>query len=316
MTALADLTALPPIGQQRGGDPNLVFEELKHIISEAIDNHPRSQQRRIGPSEIGEACSRRLAYKIADIPESRTFNAAWRPTVGTAVHAWLEEAFVVWNGQHTEELGATRFLVEQRINAGPCAGTDLQGSCDLYDRVTATAIDWKIMGPTSHKKLAVDLRMGRGPRDTYRTQLHTYGRGWSRRGLPVDTVMLVALPAAGELADTLVWHETYDESVAATAMARLDRIHALSTSLGLGPALTVTNGQLHAVGAGTLADPTGAPDAAALPIDLSSCRFCPYQAPGSTDLATGCPGASNSDAQQSFAESLIATPNSTTGVRK
>lgn len=290
MTNLADLSNLPPIDEMRGGDPALLFAELKHVIANAIDNHPRSQQRRIGPSEIGEACARRIAYKLADIPESRTFPAAWRPTVGTAVHAWLEEAFATWNEQQHPLLGASRFLIETRVNAGTCAGFDLEGSCDLYDRVTATAIDWKIMGPTSHKKLATDLRAGRGPRPTYRTQLHTYGRGWTRRGLPVDTVMLVALPAAGELNEALVWHAPYDENIAVQAMARLDRIHALTSSLGLAPAMSITNGQLKAVGAGTLADPEGTDDAPALAIDVSSCRFCPYQAPGTTDLATGCPG--------------------------
>lgn len=313
MTALTELTNLPPITQQRGGDPALLFDELKHIIATAIDDHPRSQQRRIGPSEIGESCARRLAYKIADVPDARKFNAAWRPTVGTAVHAWLEEQFAIWNGRNSATGdGATRFLIEQRISAGMCAGQELTGSLDIYDRVTATVVDWKNMGPTSLKKFGVDLRAGRGPRLTYRVQAHTYGYGLVRRGLPVDTVMIVALPAAGELNDALAWHEPYNESIALNAMARLDRIHALSNTLGLTAALTLTNGQLHAVGAGALADPDGAPDAAALPMDVSSCRFCPYSAPGSTDLATGCPGASNNEAQQSFADSLIAPPNGAT----
>jgi hypothetical protein len=313
VTVLPDLTKLNPVQERRGGDPNQTFQDLKTIIAEAIDNHPRSQQRQLGPSEIGEACTRRLAYKLADIPETRTFKAAWRPTVGTAVHAWLEEAFIIHNGQYRETAGTVRFFIEHRINAGHCAGFDLEGSCDLYDRVTATAIDWKIIGPTAHKKLGTDLRAGRGPRDTYRTQLHTYGLGWTRRNMPVDTVMLVALPAAGELDDALVWHEPFDPTIAQTAMARLDRIHALTTALGLQAALNITNGQLRMVGAAHLTDPTAPADTAALPIDVGSCRFCPYQAPGSTNLATGCPGASNSDAQQSFADSLIAPTTTTTG---
>lgn len=292
---IADLSALPPITEQRGGDPGLLFDELKAIIAGAIVNHPRSQQKRIGPSEIGEACDRRIAYKVAGVPEARTMPPGWRPTVGTAVHAWLEEAFAEHNMAARQDNGASRFLIEQRINAGPMAGEDLTGSTDLYDRVTATSIDWKIIGPSSHKRLKTDLNVGRGPKRAYRVQLHTYGYGFTRRGLPVDRVMLVALPAAGELDDALMWTEPFDPSVAVQAMARVDRIHALTQHLG-GAAWTVTNGQLRAVGAGQYATNDG-DDAPAIGTDADGCRFCPWLVSNSTDLPRACPGATEVQAR-------------------
>ena len=298
----ADLGALPPITEQRGGDPALLFDELKHIIATAIANHPRSQQKRIGPSEIGDPCARKIAYKVTGTPVARTLPPGWRPTVGTAVHAWLEEQFLTFNQVARQDNGASRFLVEQRINAGPMAGQDLTGSCDLYDRVTATSVDWKIIGPSSHKMLRADLNAGRGPKRVYRSQLHTYGLGFTLRGLPVDRVMLVALPAAGELDDAVMWSEPYDERVARDAMTRVDRIHALTQALG-SAAFAVTNGQLRAAGVAVLAD--GPDEELALPTDDGGCRFCPWLAAGSDDPASGCPGA-NPQASTSRLQALIA----------
>lgn len=289
-TPLADLSGLPPIAQQRGGDPDLLFCELKHIIATAIDAHPRSQQKRLGPSEIGDPCARRLAYKLTDTPQARKLSTPWRPTVGTAVHSWLEEAFAQWNQDNHEDNGASRFLLETRIDAGDMAGGTLAGSSDIYDRVTATAMDWKIIGPSAHKRLRADINAGRGPRREYQVQLHTYGLGYIRRGLPVDRVMLIALPAAGELDDALMWSAPYDESIAVAAMARIDRIHALLATLGAPTALGITNAALTAAGVATLADPDGQPADPAIGIDGHGCRFCPWLAPATDSIAAGCPG--------------------------
>ena len=297
---LPALDALPAVDTQRGGDPALLFDELKAVIADAITAHPRSQQKRIGPSEIGETCARKLAYKTTGTTEARTLPPGWRPTVGTAVHAWLEEAFITASGQ------PARWLVETRVDAGPMAGTALTGSTDLYDRVTATSIDWKVIGPSAHKTLRADLNAGRGPKRIYQVQLHTYGLGFTRRGLPVDRVMLVALPAAGELDDALWWSAPYNPQIALDAMARVDRIHGLATALGLAPALAATNGALHAAGAGHLADPDTGPDSPAIGTDPYSCRFCPWLLGGSTDLSVGCPGAAPAGIpRQSSLHSLV-----------
>lgn len=294
---LTDLSTLPPIDHQLGSDPTLLLDEIKHIIATQIDAHPRSQQTRLGPSEIGDPCARRLAYKLLGIPKARTLSTPWRPTVGTAVHAWLEEAFATWNAANREAMGgASRFLLETHVDAGTMAGDQLTGHSDAYDRVTQTVIDWKIIGPSSHKKLRADISAGRGPRREYRDQLHTYGRGYVLRGLPVARVALVGLPVAGELDDALMWCEDYDRAIAEKAMARVDRIHALTSTLGAA-ALTVTDQALHDAGITALCGDPGSAAAGfagerlALELDEGECRFCPWLAAGSDDPTTGCPGA-------------------------
>lgn len=246
-----------PIVEQRGGDPTLLADELMQVIRWGINRHPRSRQKAIGPSEMGHPCTRRLAYKLAGTEAVNTGGGSgWRPTVGTAVHSWLEQTFAASNRQ----MGETRWLVETRVDVGEVAGEAITGSVDLYDRMTATSVDWKIVGPTSLKMYRLN-----GPGQQYRTQGHLYGRGWTRRGLPVDTVAVCFLPSNGELRDAVWWSEPYDETVATTALARVDGVASVVSSLG----------------------PAAPP---LLPTADAHCNWCPFYMPASTDLAVACPG--------------------------
>ena len=84
-------------------------------IIHAIENHPRSQQRAIGPSEVGEPCARKLGYKLLGAPE-RPQQPAWKPTVGTATHAWLESVFDAANLRGVATLdGHERWMAETRL---------------------------------------------------------------------------------------------------------------------------------------------------------------------------------------------------------
>lgn len=226
-------------------------------ISDAITNHPRSQQKRIGPSEIDHPCARRLGYKLAGTPDFNVFpDIPWKPTVGTAVHAWAEDAFHADNARHDH----LRWLIETRVDVGEIGGTPVVGSADLYDRATGTVIDHKVVGRTQLRKYKAS-----GPGRQYRGQAHLYGRGFTRRGLPVHRVMVVFLPRDGELSDAHVWSEKYDESIALAALQRAEGIHIAVTSLG---------------------DRAFA----ALPVADAYCTRCPWFKRGSTDPATGCPG--------------------------
>lgn len=239
-----------------GSDPTLLRDELRHTITAAITAHPRSQQTRIGPSEIGTPCTRRLGYKLAGIPEANPREAAWKPTVGTAVHNWLADTFLDAN----EALPDTRWLVECGVDAGTVGTNPLTGSCDLYDRVSATVVDWKVVGVSTLRK----YKSG-GPGDTYRVQAHTYGLGWTRRGYPVETVAIYFLPQNGELADGHYWHEPYDPQVALDAITRADAVARV----------------VAAGGVGVLAH---------LPTADAWCAYCPWHRAGSTNLAEACPG--------------------------
>lgn len=51
-----------PAHLMRRGDPDAAFDDYFSAITYAIVEHPRSKQRAIGPSEVGDPCARRLAY--------------------------------------------------------------------------------------------------------------------------------------------------------------------------------------------------------------------------------------------------------------
>lgn len=240
------------------GEPQLDLAVRKTIIH-AATNAPRSLQTAIGPSEVGQPCLRRLAYKILDIPVASTTGDIWRPTVGTAAHAWLADALLLAN----RELGRERWLVEQRVTIAP----GLSGSCDAHDTDTHTTLDWKVVGPSSLKKYRKE-----GPGQQYRTQLHLYGKGHRLAGRRVDTVAIAFLPSAGSLADAYFWTEPYDELVADNALARLDLLR-LALAFGRQRGASV-----HDSLDGVSATPAHA------------CVWCPWFRHGSENLAEGCPG--------------------------
>lgn len=258
--ALPDLTLLPPVSVLRHQTPRDTHADHVDIISTAITTAPRSLQKKIGPSEIGHPCARRVAYRVAGVEPVNT-SPAWRPTVGTAVHTWLAETFAAANAG----LEVARYLIELSVEVG----MGITGTVDLYDRAAGMANDWKVVSPSSLKK----YRAG-GPGRQYRTQVHLYARGLALRGLPVDTVAVTFLPNSGELHEAVFWHEPYDEQVATDALERLAAIQSM-TSMG------------------------GAAAAAVLPTtgaDPDWCRYCPYFLPASTDLAAACNGAAKKTA--------------------
>lgn len=198
-------------------------QDLADGIADGILNHPRSLQQRIGPSELGMPCEHCLTAKLAGWTETR--DAAWLPTVGTAVHAWLAEQFS----------GTPRWLVETRVDVGELNGVPITGSADLFDLTTATVVDWKVVGVTTLREVQRDG----GPSPQYRTQAHLYGRGFVRAGHTVDRVAIAYLNRNARTAMGHVWTEPYDEGVATAALDRatgilrtLDALHAADADVG------------------------------------------------------------------------------------
>lgn len=232
--------------------------DLRDVIERRIEAHPRSQQTAIGMSEYGTPCTRKLGYKLAGVPRVRAEAPAWRPTVGTAVHSWLEAAFRADNAT----LGWDRWLTEIKVTAGTIGGRDLRGTCDLYDHLTLTVVDWKIPGVTTIKK----ARSAKSPGETYRVQAHTYGLGYMVLGLPVENVAVYMLPASGELADGYFWTEPFDPVIADKAIKRADGLAAGIAAAGAEAIIP----QLEMV--------------------EDFCTHCPWWQPKSTDPAKACPG--------------------------
>lgn len=249
---------LPPLDEIRRGEPVEEFKaEIDWLIFDALANSPRSLQRQLGPSEVGHPCRRWLGYRLLEVEPVNGGGVNWRPAVGTGAHLLLGGIFAEAN----RKLGQPRFLVEHRVDIGTVDGEPIVGSCDLYDRVTARSIDWKISGPDMIRK----IKSKGEPAEQYRAQAHAYGRGWARRGFPVDEVSIYYLPSNGEYDQGFFWSEKYDETIAVQALERVEAVAKLTAS------------------AGTATLPL-------LPTTDHYCRRCDYFLPASTDVTEACPG--------------------------
>lgn len=249
---------------QLGADPKLLRDELAYLIMLYASMSPRSQQITIGPSEIGTPCTRRLAFMVTTGRPSGSgaMSASWRSSVGTAVHGYLAGVFAEHNMETHESAGYSRFLIESSVDVGEIGDVSVCGSSDLYDRVTATVIDWKVVGPTTIKSAKAN-----GPAPRYQTQVQLYGRGFTRRALPVERVAIMYLPSAGDIRDAYMWTTEYEESIAVNALTR-------------------ANATLHAV-------KTAGPDIMIplLPTADDYCTSCPWFTPQArVATATECPG--------------------------
>lgn len=194
----------------RGDGP----EDVLDVIRAAMQGHPRSAQWAVGPSELG-GCERRLGHRVAFGRDPKRGDDAWRPQVGTAVHAWLSDAFAATAGAPGDELDA-RWIADFRVES-PVAGT-----LDLYDARRAVVIDFKVVGTTTLKKAA------KGQISTkYETQLDLYGAGLIEAGFPVETVALLFLPSAGVLTDAVWYERPFNFERAAAAVSRLRKVEAL-----------------------------------------------------------------------------------------
>lgn len=194
---------------------------LMDTIEEHITAHPRSQQRRIGPSEIGMDCQRRLIHKLAgDIEPER--GPAWKPTVGTACHSQMEQ----WFGEENQVMGEAYqlapYMIEQRVTVGRIGDTDITGSTDLFIPSHATVVDWKFVGPSRLRHYR-----SKGPSNQYRVQAHLYGKGWAAAGYEVERVMIAFLPRDGVLSDSYFWWESYDPMVAIKALVNANQLHQM-----------------------------------------------------------------------------------------
>ncbi|MGH7252855.1 MAG: hypothetical protein ACREIE_03545 [Nitrospiraceae bacterium] len=247
-----------------------LLSDLTDVIRWTDDHSARSQQATIGPSELGVACDRRIAYRLAGAPEINTWMDPWPAIVGTAIHTWLEKAVSSFQAAHH----MSRWQTEITVHPDPL----VVGHCDLYDSELKIAVDFKTVSPSKLKQWQTS-----GPSETHKDQVSLYARGLIAVGKPVDWVALVAFPRSGWLNDAQVWIEGYDPT---RGQRVLDRMYGIADTL-------INQGEWH--------------DFAAIPASPGGdCAYCPWYRGGcgQADLS-GCPG--NSDAGQArFANGLTA----------
>jgi hypothetical protein len=198
---VAQFMSRQPASLPGGNTPSAVRygRDLREIIVRQAHRSPRNLQTTLGPSEIGEVCSRQVVSKFSGQPATWHGVDPWPSVVGTAVHAWLADAFAKENNiDGLLSNGLPHWITERRVAPHP----SYPGNCDLYDSATYTVCDWKVLGPTSIAKIkSID-----GPSRRYQVQLLLYALGYRNLGYRVDRVVLAALPrTAPSLEEMYVW---------------------------------------------------------------------------------------------------------------
>lgn len=230
-------------------------QSLTEMILWAEANAHRSQQVDVGPSELGDLCERKLAYRIAGAQPVNTRSDPWPAIVGTAIHEWLERAI----NRYQDVAGAQRWLTELTVTPSPL----VTGHSDLYDTWTCTVIDWKTKGEKPMREFRAH-----GPSPDHVAQVHLYGLGQIKAGRKVERVAIVALPRSGWLAGMAVWSAPYDPSIARAALERLETVGRKGIELGVDR------------------DPDAYLQVPASPSPL--CSFCPWYSPDRVS-GIGCP---------------------------
>jgi hypothetical protein len=244
---------------------DLLQGDIEGVVTRYARSFKRSQQRTVGPSELGTACERRLAMSLLGTEPVNDQRDEWTSSVGTAIHAWMEAACLYDNAQRVRAGLPARWLTEQTVTVR----TGLDGHTDAYDLLTHTVVDWKFPGVTSIRK----YRKAGGPPQEYLWQAHTYGMAWSKLGFPVHKVAIAFMPRSGLIRDTWLWQESYDEAIAEKALARTD---SLLVAMNMAEELDGLPFYLNQ-----------------LPRDTTNCSWCPYWTGGpgpAPDALTGCAG--------------------------
>lgn len=263
----AFMTAAPKLPSGNTAFASMYAHELHEIINRQAHRQPRTLQTHLGPSEIGAECDRQVVGKLAGEPPTNHVVDPWASIVGTAVHAWLAEKFGFEN--NLNGLPFPRWLTEQRVSPHP----SYPGTADLYDTAYKAVVDWKILGPTTMAK----VRRPMGPPARYQIQLLLYALGYRNLGLPVERVMLAALPRTEPTLDAMyVW-----EHVCTAADDVL-----IEAVLGKTATRRQIAGEVMARRIPITAVPITPSD--------DGCFFCPYYRPQSArDGGPGCPGHSS-----------------------
>jgi hypothetical protein len=132
---------------QNGNTPEAqrYAQELREVVLRYADRLPRNVQRHLGPSELGEACDRKVVAKMAGAGLGGHAGAIgdmyrWSSIVGTALHSFMEEAFT-WDAE--KGLNPGRWFTERKVTPDPGAEQPHPGTADMYDGLYRRVVDWK-----------------------------------------------------------------------------------------------------------------------------------------------------------------------------
>lgn len=250
----------------------LYARELKDTVLRYAARMPRNVQRHLGPSELGHECDRMLVGKMAGSKHASLNHVSdpWAAIVGTAIHAFLEDAFNWDNSDRLAMRGYKhRWTTERKVCPDPDAIAPHPGTADLYDHENFTLVDHKGQSEGMRAKLRLH-----GPPQHYYIQLMLYATGYMHAGYRVDRVALASWPRTkSSLDDMYVWEKTIDEADLAAVREVLRK-----TSVREQIAAEVKEGRM------SVYDIPPTPSEA-------ECIYCPLYRPQSArDGLPGCPG--------------------------
>jgi len=203
----------------RNADETGLRSEILTTIKAHAAGSARSMQKRIGPSQVGTPCHRRLAFEMSDLPGTRDLNDPWPSILGTAAHAWLADCFAAANPVYPNP---PIWLLESRVDVG----FGLRGSSDVFHVPTGCVVDWKVLGSTTYDKYTQCTKESPtgSPSEEYRVQAHCYGMGFARAGYTVNRVAIAFFGRAKPLSALHIWSEPWRPEVALRALDRMTKV--------------------------------------------------------------------------------------------
>ena len=184
-----------------------IANELIKAVTSTSKGSSRSQQREVGPSEIG-GCRKKVWLKLQGVEQTNTNTLRLASIMGTAIHTYIQEAF------ERQDPFKERYILE-----GEFEYEDLMGHVDMYDIEKQEVIDWK----TTKKSNLTYF-----PSKQQRWQVQVYGWLIAQNGKPVKNVTLVALARDGDERDIVYHTEPYDEAIALEALNWLREVKAMT----------------------------------------------------------------------------------------
>lgn len=181
-------------------------------IREFAASRPRTLQKEVGPSELGNPCDHCLAAALAGW-EKVEAETPWLPLIGTAVHALLLGEDSPWGDG---------WMLERYVTVGMLGDLEVSGSADAFHKPTGTVVDLKVVGATT-----LNEAKRNGSKAQYRAQVNLYGKGFRNAGFDVTTTILAYLPRNSmRLLDAFFDVQPYDEGIAADALIRANQLAA------------------------------------------------------------------------------------------
>lgn len=184
-----------------------IANELIKAVTSSSKGSSRSQQKQVGPSEIG-GCRRKVWLKLQGAESTNPNTLRLAAIMGTAIHTYIEQAF------ERQDPFQERYILE-----GEYEYEGLMGHIDMYDKENCQVVDWKTVKKTNLTYF---------PSKQQRMQVQLYGYLLMKNNVEVKTVTLVAIPRDGDERDIVYHSEPYDESVALAGLAWLKEVEEMT----------------------------------------------------------------------------------------